>query len=217
MMKTKACFVFLVLALCSPGFAQTSADAATLTKLLNDFLAGAGKNDAAMHDRFWADDLIYTRSAGVRINKEELMKGVRSAVPKKEGDPSTVYTAEDVKIQQYGSTAVVAFRLVSTTTKADGTKTVGNNLNTGTFVKRKGEWRAVAWQSTIVPPPQTTAATQSTDSAKPVTLSASSTVATEKTAEAASSDRKYIKGPRGGCFYMNDKGEKKYVDKKFCP
>ena len=26
------------------------------TKLLQDFLAGASRNDAAMHDRFWADD-----------------------------------------------------------------------------------------------------------------------------------------------------------------
>jgi hypothetical protein len=35
-------------------------DAAELTKLLQDFLAGASRNDAAMHDRFMADDLIYT-------------------------------------------------------------------------------------------------------------------------------------------------------------
>lgn len=42
------------------AFAQTTPDAPELTKLLNDFLAGAGRNDVAMHDRFWADDLIYT-------------------------------------------------------------------------------------------------------------------------------------------------------------
>lgn len=217
MMKIKALFVFFVLVLCTSVFSQKAPDAAELTKLLNDFLAGAGRNDAAMHDRFWADDLIYTRSAGVRTNKEELMKGVRSAPPKKEGDPSTNFTAEDIRIQQYGNTAVVAFRLVSTTTNADGTKTIGNNLNTGTFVKRKGEWRAVAWQSTVVPPPKPTSeSAQPTDAAKPVTLAA------PKSTEAADpktqpSDRKYTKGPRGGCYYMNDKGEKKYVDKKFCP
>ena len=116
--------------------AQTAPDAAQLTKLLNDFLAGAGRNDPAAHDRFWASDLIYTRSAGMRTNKEELMKGVRSAPPRKEGDPVTVFTAEDVRIQQYGNAAVVAFKLVSTTTKADGTKIVANNLNTGTFINR---------------------------------------------------------------------------------
>ena len=216
MMKIRSLFVVLFLALCSSAYSQN--DSTELTKLLNDFLAGAGKNDVAIHDRFWADDLIYTRSAGVRTNKEELMKGVRSAPAKKEGDPTTVYTAQDVKINQYGNTAVVAFRLVSTTTRADGTKTVGNNLNTGTFVKRKGEWRAVAWQSTIVPPPQpTTAQTE----AKPATTQPA-TAAVTNTAESSatkadSADRKYVKGPRGGCYYMNTSGSKVYVDKKFCP
>lgn len=133
--------------------AQTAAAAPELTRLLNQFLEGAGRNDAAIHDRFWADDLIYTRSAGVRIGKAELMKGVRSAAPAKPGDPVTVYTAEDIRIQQYGNTAVVAFKLVGTTTRADGSKTVSGYLNTGTFVKRGGLWQAAAWQSTIIPKP----------------------------------------------------------------
>jgi len=192
---------------------QTAPDAPELTRLLNEFLAGAGKNDAAMHDRFWADDLIYTRSAGVRTNKEELMKGVRSATPKKESDPTTVYSAEEIRVQQYGNAAVVAFKLVSTTTKADGTKTVGNNLNTGTFIKRKGEWRAVAWQSTVVPSSQQTAA--SPETAKSATVVSTSTEAAAPKTD--SSNHTYIKGPRGGCYYMNASGSKVYVDKKFCP
>lgn len=31
-----------------------------------------------------------------------------------------------------------------------------------------------------------------------------------------SSDRKYMVGPRGGCYYLNSSGKKTYVDKKFC-
>ena len=31
----------------------TAKDAAELTKLLNEFLAGASRNDPAVHDRFW--------------------------------------------------------------------------------------------------------------------------------------------------------------------
>jgi ketosteroid isomerase-like protein len=137
--------------------AQTAPDAAELTRLLNEFLAGAGSNDAAIHDRFWADDLIYTRSAGTRINKEELMKGVRSAPAAKPGDPVTVYTSEDVRIQQYGNAAIVAFKLVGTTTRADGSKSVSNHLNTGTFIKRNGKWQVVAWQATTVPAPRSAA------------------------------------------------------------
>lgn len=126
-------------------------DQAALRALLDEFLAGASRNDAEVHDRFWAADLIYTRSAGVRIDKAELMKGVRSSPAPKPDDPTTVFSAEDVRIQQYGDAAVVAFRLVGTTTASDGKTAVAHFLNTGTFIKRGGQWRAVAWQSTRVP------------------------------------------------------------------
>src|SRR4051812_9173079 len=130
--------------------AQSAPDAAELTKLLNDFLAGASRNDAAIHERFWADDLIYTRSAGRRVNKAEVMHDVRTAPAPKPTDPKTIYTAEDIRIQQYGNTAVVAFRLVATT-ETGGAKYVANLLNSGTFVKRDGKWQVVNWQSTRMP------------------------------------------------------------------
>lgn len=201
----KILFLLFVLFAVSGVRAQTAPDAAELTKMLNDFLAGAGKNDAEVHERFWADDLIYTRSAGVRIDKTELMKGVRSATAPKPADPVTVYTAEDIKIQQYGNAAVVAFRLVINTTKADGTKTVGNNLNTGTFIKRNGKWQAVAWQSTVVP---TADAKAAATPKPPVTLTLTPTT---------TGTRVYQKGPRGGCYYLNSSGAKVYVDHKYCP
>ena len=142
--------VILVLFVVCGVFAQTAPDAAELTKLLNDFLAGASRNDVAIHERFWADDLIYTRSAGRRVNKSEVMHDVRSTPAPKPTDPKTVYTAEDIQIQQYGNTAVVAFRLVATT-ESGGTKHVANLLNSGTFVKRDGKWQVVNWQSTRMP------------------------------------------------------------------
>lgn len=150
MIRSVLSFVILLLAASVANAQAEAPDAAELKKLLNEFLAGAGKNDAAVHDRFWADDLIYTRSAGQRIGKAELMKGVRSAPQPKPSDAVTVYTAEDIRIQQYGGAAVVAFRLVATTTK-DNKVEVTNFLNTGTFIRRLGRWQAVAWQATAVP------------------------------------------------------------------
>lgn len=126
--------------------AEDAPDAAELTKLLNDFLAGASHNDAAMHDRFWADDLIYTRSAGKRVNKAEIMANLKP----QPGEPETIYSAEDIRIQQYGTTAIVAFRLVGKTKKGNDIQ-AANFLNTGTFLKRNGKWQAVAWQATKVP------------------------------------------------------------------
>jgi len=138
-------FIFLC---CSWTFAQqTAPDAAELTKLLNEFLAGASTGDTAMQDRFWADDLIYTRSAGRRVNKADVMRDVRSAPAPKPGDPKTVFTAEDIRIQQYGNTAIVAFQLVSTSETEYG-KQVARLLNSGTFLRRDGKWQVVNWQST---------------------------------------------------------------------
>src|SRR5262250_3620718 len=95
--------------------AQTAPGAEELTKLLKEFLAGASRNDIATHDRFWAEDLIYTGSSGRRIGKADIMRDMRSAPAQKPGDPTTTYGAEDIRIQQYGDTAIVAFRLVGAT------------------------------------------------------------------------------------------------------
>jgi ketosteroid isomerase-like protein len=141
--------ILLAIALATPS-TPAAKDGPALTALLNEFLAGASRNDAAVHDRFWADDLIYTGSVGRRIGKADIMKDVRSAPPPAPGDPKTVFTAEDVRIQQYGNTALVAFRLVATTTSADSTG-VARYLNSGMFLKRAGRWQVVGWQATKMP------------------------------------------------------------------
>ena len=68
------------------------------------------------------------------------------------GDATTTFTAADIRIQQYGNTAIVAFRLVGTT-EQDGKTDVANYLNTGTFLKRGGRWQVVSWQATRLPRP----------------------------------------------------------------
>ena len=150
MMKQFILTAVILLSLGNVLRAEAAPDAPELTKLLQDFLAGAGRNGAAMHDRFWADDLIYTGSAGRRIGKADLMSEVRKEGPPKPNEDVTVYSAEDIRIQQYGDTAIAAFRLVATTQKKDGPE-VANYLNTGTFLKRDGKWQAVAWQATVMP------------------------------------------------------------------
>ena len=150
--------VAALLWLAVPRFAecQTAKDAAELQALLAEFLAGASRNDAAVHDRFWADSLVYTRSTGRRIGKADILKDVLSAPP---GSLTPSYNAEDVRIQQFGDAAVVAFRLVGTTT-APGFTERDEFLNTGTFVRRDGRWQAVAWQATRVPPTEADARLQ---------------------------------------------------------
>ena len=140
----------LVLADPSASPSATAPDSDALKQLLKEFLDGAGRNDLAGHERFWADELIYTSSAGQRLSKADILRDTKAeaAAPKK---PSvTTYSAEEVRVLQYGNTAVVAFRLVATTKKESATE-VANYFNTGTFVKRENKWQAVAWQATKIP------------------------------------------------------------------
>lgn len=146
-----ALFAALLLATAAP--AAEAPAAAKLTAMLKAFLAGAGTNDPAAHETFWADDLVYTGSGGRRVGKADIMKDVRSAPPARPGDPKVSYGAEDIRIQQYGTTAIVAFRLVATTVRGDTTE-VAQFLNSGTFLEREGRWQVVCWQATRLPAPE---------------------------------------------------------------
>ncbi len=131
------------------GRAAESSDVEDLTNMLNEFLANAGV--AEIHERFWADDLIYTSSRGTRTTKAEIMASFSiSEDEESEEDDSAgpVYTAEEVQIQVYGDTAVVAFKLVAT---PPDNSVVLTYFNTGTFLKRNGVWQVVAWQATTIP------------------------------------------------------------------
>ena len=70
-----------------------------LTAMLHAFLAGASRNDPAVHDRFWSERLVYTSSTGARFGKAEIMESLGEA---------------------------------------------------GTFVRKGGIWKAVAWQATRI-------------------------------------------------------------------
>jgi ketosteroid isomerase-like protein len=141
----------LLIALSAGLRAETAPAAPELTKLLQEFLAGASKNDAAMHERFWAHDLIYTSSTGRRVGKADILREVKAErLSARPAAHQQTYSAEDIQIHQYGDAAVVAFRLLARP-EGQGKESVSSYLNTGTFVKRNGQWQAVAWQATAVP------------------------------------------------------------------
>ena len=138
--------------LIGPGALASDAD--DLTAMLHEFLAGASVGDVSAHDNFWSDDLIYTSSSGTRTDKAQIMA---SMTPADESDetsdddgPSTVYSAEDIQVDLYGTTAIVAFKLVGTP-QGDSDAAIAYYFNTGTFLKRDGAWQVVAWQATKIP------------------------------------------------------------------
>lgn len=128
--------------------ARDKAAVQQVTQRVRDFLANVPKNDPKVFEDFFADDVIYTRSAGVTVNKAEILRNidVRAAA-----QPEATYEADDFTVHPYGDAAVVNFRLIMHTT-VDGKPETAYFRNTGTFVKRSGKWQAVAWQATKVPP-----------------------------------------------------------------
>lgn len=145
-MRTLASLVLLLLA--TPAIAADD-EIGELSTLLDQFLAGASRNDIAAHERFWSDELVYTSSNGTRFGKDAILAGIRNSAPEQPDAPPTIYTAKDVDIRIYDDTAVVAFRLVGTSEVS-----VQQYFNTGTFILRDGAWRAVAWQATRIPDPE---------------------------------------------------------------
>jgi hypothetical protein len=141
-------FILPLFVLASPtaAFAQDPrATQDSVTRLLQDFLAH--NDDPAQHERFWAADLVYTGSEGVVRSKAEIMKMV-AAGPADPAQPKETYTAEDVLVRPYGTTAALTFRLVRHT--ADGK--VEYFRNSGTLLLRGGQWQVITWQATMVSP-----------------------------------------------------------------
>ena len=148
---------FICLLVSMQGWADD--DSGALRVLVDDFLANADKLEA--HQRFWTEDLIYTSSAGARFGKSEILDGFEKGADASTQDDGrqeseaelTSYRSEDMQIRVMGDVALVAFKLVADTHSNEGSEQ-SFYFNTGTFVKRSGEWRAMAWQATRIPSDQ---------------------------------------------------------------
>ncbi|PYP92873.1 MAG: hypothetical protein DMG65_02470 [Candidatus Angelobacter sp. Gp1-AA117] len=133
-----------------PAAKISSVDQAAIqqvTKLLKDFLAAVPQSDKQVFDSFFADDVIYTRAAGVTVNKVEIIRNIDVRAV---NQPKATYEADDITVHPYGDTVIVNFRLVQHNEK-DGKQETTYFRNTGAFLKRNGKWQVVAWQATKVP------------------------------------------------------------------
>ena len=140
-----------VLLLGGVSFAKSDSDPKPeLLAMLNNFLAAASHSPASPEDKkifndFFADDVIYTRAAGVLITKAEIMKSLDE--PPSKTEPAASYSAEDVTVHSYGDVAIVNFKLVQKL--SDGSSK--QYRNTGTFITRSHRWQVIAWQATAIP------------------------------------------------------------------
>ncbi len=133
------------------GAADAERTRAEITALLTNFLSPGQNPTRAAHERFWADDLVYTSSAGKVTNKAEILASFDAAPkaePQQPAEPEPVYSAEEILVRPYGEMAALTFRLVARA--ADGS--VQYYRNSGTFLRRDGRWQAITWQATKEPP-----------------------------------------------------------------
>lgn len=134
------------------GTVVSAKDAAVtrqLTQMIREFLADVPKGDRKVFDNFFADDVVYTRSGGVTVDKAEILKNIDARAA---DDPLATFEGDDFTVHPYGGTAVVNFRLVMHHI-ANGKPETVYFRNTGTFLKRKGKWQVIAWQATRMPDP----------------------------------------------------------------
>jgi hypothetical protein len=109
-----------------------------ITAMLTTFLTPAVNNTAAGHELFWADDLVYTSSAGKVMSKADIMKSFAEepkAEPGKPAEPGPVFSAEDILVRPYGGMAALTFRLV----ERDPDGKISYFRNSGTFLLRHGK------------------------------------------------------------------------------
>ena len=142
---SKTCMLIFLLLLSFGALAEEPHDSVEIRELLDAFLEGASTNDAQMHDRFWAESLVYTSSSGLRFGKSEIMGGLVEAAANEEAGP--VYTAEDVNIRLLDKIAIVTFRLMA---KGIGGEVEGQFYNTGVLQRLDEEWQAITWQATRI-------------------------------------------------------------------
>jgi len=136
-----------------PLRAQPAAPTATadpraeITALLTEFLAN--NSDPAQHDRFWADDLVYTSAKAEVFGKAHIMEQVTAAKPGSGKTPAAdaTYSADAIVVRPYGTTAALTFRLIA---REPGGKTTCYR-NSGTLLFRNGRWQVVTWQATKEP------------------------------------------------------------------
>jgi hypothetical protein len=129
----------------APDSARTRSDIATM---LTTFLTPAVNNTATGHDRFWADDLVYTSSNGKVMSKQDILKSFAEEPKAKasEAVKTPVFTAEDIFVRPYGNVAALTFSLV----EHDPDGKISYFRDSGTFLLRNGKWQAITWQATRV-------------------------------------------------------------------
>lgn len=129
------------------AYPSKAANAEAQISALSDQLDQAfGKADIGWLEKHFADEFTAIHSNGKLVNKAQEIDNVKTGNLK-----WATVDVHDRKINVIGDAAVVV-RLASSTGTVGGNPYSGDFRTTEVWVKHKGDWKMVAFQSTRVPP-----------------------------------------------------------------
>ena len=133
----------------APALAQSESKAAPskrsvevqLIELERQLSEALVREDAAVLDRLWSNDLVFTFPNGKVSNKAERLAGQKPAAPSSQSESET--TNDEVKVYLYGNTAVVTV-LSTWKGKTNNQEYSSQFQATHVWVKQQGRWQLVA-------------------------------------------------------------------------
>jgi hypothetical protein len=112
-----------------------------LIELERQMSAALVKEDAAVLDRLWSNDLIFTFPNGKVSNKAQRLASQKPAAPSSQSE--SVTTNDEVKVYLYGNTAVVT--VLSTWSGKENNQAYSSQFQaTHVWAKQQGRWQLVA-------------------------------------------------------------------------
>jgi uncharacterized protein (TIGR02246 family) len=141
-MKLIPMLVTVCLLVVSPAWSQ-GGNVKQEVRALADQTAEANlKGDASFFEKYYADDAVIVHSDGKTSTKAQEIRALKFGEVKYES-----YNVHHVQIRVYGNTAVVT-SLLTFKGVINGKPYSGDVRTTRVWVKRKGDWKLVAFQST---------------------------------------------------------------------
>ena len=126
------------------GKQLTRAVEAQLVELERQLSEALAKEDAAVLNRLWSDDLVFTSPNGHMTNKTQRLAGQKPSAQ----SAQLANINDEVKVRVYGNTAVVT--VLSTWKGKAGTQEFSDQYQATVWIKQRGRWQLVAAHVTPV-------------------------------------------------------------------
>ena len=99
------------------------------------------KKDFAALDRLLTDGYLFTAPGGAISSKQQLIEDIKNSPP---ADSEQTLTYDEVKVYDYGNSAVVNYLMTVKGKDKDGKDFANRFRNTVTWIKQQGRWRMAA-------------------------------------------------------------------------